>query len=535
MNFVLMVWTIVLLGGILATEVEFSVQGPSILPTDSNNFVHSLYCPEVDSVLKNRSQELFVFGVASGDPTTESVWLWTALNPNAFGSLPTNIGSPGADSVRVNWMVSTDSSMEAILQKGQTWALRNQAYTVKIKVDGLPNSTRLFYRFSLGSQNSIRGRTRTFGPGMKSIRLGVVSCSNLEWGYFNAYRTLARMNDVDAVLHLGDYIYEYEPKRYGNQDFVRKNWPAHEIITLSDYRSRYAQYHLDPDLQALRSQHPLITVWDDHEIANDAHVVGAQNHQPAEGSWEQRKKIAIQAYFEAIPITDHPDFKIRRTLSLGPLADLCMLDGRLEGRSAQARNAKDSSRLDSNRTMLGHDQRDWLLAKIHKSQARWKIIGNQVIFSAYDYPPKLTQYSKSMDMWEGYPVERNYLLNQWFKDQERNLLILTGDVHATFAMDLRSNIRDSQTSLGAEWVTPSITSASLDEYQPRYKVRIIEKWFRSKGLNPHLSYLNFRDHGFMVVNLTHKEAQCTWYYEKDILKNKPKITKTVTRSLRHRP
>jgi alkaline phosphatase D len=495
----------------------------------------TLYCTEVDSVLRKRSEQPFVFGVASGDPSTREVWIWTALNPYAPGLQ--GAGNPASDQeVGCTWEIATDSLFQKVVRQGSASTNAGIAYTIKVKVDELPEATRLYYRFVWNGKISPTGRTRTFGAAMNQIALGVASCSNLEWGYFNAYRTLAQMDEVDAVLHLGDYIYEYEPNRYGKKDFVRKNWPAREIISLQDYRSRYAQYHLDADLQEMRRRHPLITIWDDHEIANDAHVTGAQNHQDStEGPSELRKKAALQAYFEALPVADHPGFRIRRSLSLGPLADLCLLDGRLEGRSPQVRNGQDSLRQDSLRTMLGEAQRTWLTEQIRKSKARWKLIGNQVIFSAYDYPPQMTRYSKSMDMWEGYPVERGLLLDTWARDKERNLVVLTGDVHATFAMDLRQNHRDAATALGVEWVTPSITSASLDEYQPRYKVRIIEHWFKKGGLNPHLRYLNFRDHGFMVVRLTQDEARCTWYYEKNILKSHPKTAKTVTRTQRHQP
>jgi alkaline phosphatase D len=482
----------------------------------------SYYCPEINQIISS-NPSAFPFGVASGDPQANSVIIWTAINPFKIGS-----------SNLVEWEIAKDEKFISIIQKKNLEIQNSSGYTVKINVGELESGTRYYYRFKYNNQYSPTGITKTLDLNPGKIKLAVVSCSNFEWGYFNAYKSISEIEDLDMVIHLGDYIYEYEQGKYASKKLKdRKHLPNKEIVTLEDYRSRYAQYRLDPDLQELHRRLPFVSIWDDHEIANDTYADGAQNHQENEGTWENRKLNSQQAYFEWLPIQDQSERKIRRKFSFGPLADLYMLDGRLEGRSKQVNSKDDPLLFDSSRTMLGKNQRDWLIEEVSNSKARWKIIGNQVIFSNYDYPQKLTLYSKSMDMWEGYPYERNLILNTWVRNDVRDLIILTGDVHAAFSMDLRQNIANSNTSIGREWVTTSITSASLNEYVPTWKTRIIENWFTQKGLNPHLDYLNFRDHGFLLVTLNQDKAIAEWHFEKNILKKKAKTSKNVRRELKH--
>jgi len=481
----------------------------------------SLYCTEIRDELA-RNGQMFAFGVASGDPTPHSLWIWTVLNPYSH--------TPIGETVNVRWEVALDPSFRNMYRNGVLATDAGQGYSCKQRLDSLPGGTRLYYRFVANRDTSPVGHTRTLPQDPQQLRIAVASCSNWEWGYFNAYRSMAQLPELDLVLHLGDYIYEYEPGRYGNKKLPRKHLPTNEIVLQSDYRSRYAQYHLDPDLQELRRLVPLVSVWDDHEIANDTWRDGAQNHQDStEGSFADRQLRARKAYFEWMPVEPNAWKGVRRSLSLGSMADLFLLDGRLEGRSLQLKSADDPKLYDSSRSMLGAAQRDWLLQQMNASTARWELIGNQVMFSAYDYPPKLTRYTKNTDMWEGYPVERDSLLRSWWRSGERNLVVLTGDVHASFAMDLRVNYRDPSTTLGVEWVTPSITSASLDEYQKRWKVRLVERWFRKGDMNPHLKLLNFRDHGFMLVELKCDQAQATWMYEKNILKPRARVSKRLVR------
>jgi alkaline phosphatase D len=383
----------------------------------------SLYCKEIDSTL-SVSKSYFPFGVASGDPQYHSVVLWTCVYPRIEGD------------VNVDWELSTDTLFRNILLQGTVQAKRDQGYTIKVVPNALQPGLKYFYRFRYKSQYSAIGRTRTAPQSPEKLSFGIVSCSSISWGYYNAYAALARERDLQAVIHLGDYIYEYGAEKYFNPKLNRRPLPKHEIVSLQDYRSRYAHYRLDPDLQEVHRLHPFITVWDDHEIANDAYKDGAQNHQAeTEGLWEQRKSTARRVYFEWLPIREHEQYDIRRNFSFGGLASLFMLDGRLEGRTKQLPALTDSSLNDTSRTMLGKQQADWLIESVVHAEAKWKLIGNQVIFSEYKIPPKLGSYSKSTDMWNGYPVERSRILSAFQSDSVDGVIILTGDVHCSFSFD----------------------------------------------------------------------------------------------------
>jgi alkaline phosphatase D len=428
----------------------------------------------------------------------------------------------------VSWILARDTQLTNVVAYGNVRAEAAHSYCVKVKVEGLQPGTTYYYRFGMRNSPSEIGRTRTAATTSNNLKFAVVSCSSYEWGYFNAYRAIAHEKNVQAVIHLGDYIYEYEAGKYRRKNLPRKPFPNAELVRLQDYRSRYAQYHLDPDLQEVHRLHPFICIWDDHELANDVHQSGAQNHQPEkEGDWNARSMAARQAYFEWIPLEDQPDYRIRRHFTFGNLASLSMLDGRLEGRSKQVSSANDPARYDTTRHMLGQEQAEWLLAQTSNPDIRWKLIGNQVIFTPYEYPAKFTTYSKSMDMWEGYPVERDRILRAWHQNHQKNLIVLTGDVHCSFAFDLRQNPSDPQSSVGVEWVTPSISSSNLNEYTKTWKTRIAERWFRDPELNPHLNAINMRDHGYLLVELTPTQAKSTWKLMKNIQKPGKKVKKTI--------
>lgn len=479
-----------------------------------------IYCDEINEVLKTAGS--FPFGVASGDPTSSSVVLWTALNPYKI-----------AGDMKVEIQVAEKADFSELAYSGIVSVEAMTGYTVKQNVEKLEAGKNYYYRFIHAGVNSEIGRTRTIGENLESLKMAVVSCSNYEWGYFNAYGSIAAIEDLDFVMHLGDYIYEHEPSRYGSKKMARKHLPAKEIIELADYRSRYAQYRLDPQLKELHRVVPFIAVWDDHEIANDAYKDGAQNHQENEGTWQQRVKNARQAYFEWMPLHNNAELTVQRSFHFGDFADLFMLDGRLKGRTKQAQSLDDPQRADSARTMLGSEQREWLNREVSNSNARWKLIGNQVIFNTFNLPPQLAKFGKSMDMWEGYPYERDWLLAQWHSQGKKDIIIFTGDVHASFSMELRYDFRDEKTGMGAEWVTPSVTSASLNEYIPTWKARIAERKLSARKINPHLKYVNFRDHGFMLIELTQNEAVAKWYLENDILKEGPKSKRKFTSRLVH--
>ncbi|MEO0875860.1 MAG: alkaline phosphatase D family protein, partial [Bacteroidota bacterium] len=382
----------------------------------------------------------FFHGVASGDPTASSVMIWTRVTPE----------EPGP--VTVTYQVATSLAFDNIVADGEVTTDEDRDYTVKVDVSGLAAGSTYYYYFTALDGNSLVGRAKTTPEGgVDHLRFGVASCSNYEGGYFNAYGALAERNDLDAVLHLGDYIYEYGPGVYGLNLPERVNEPGNEILSVSDYRTRYSLYRLDPDLIRLHQQHTVISVWDDHESANDSYVDGAENHQPdTEGSWEERRNISKQVYFEWMPMRDNADQSIYRTFSYGDLCDLIMLDTRLEGRVEPPANFDDVD--EPVRTIISETQFDWLIDNLRNSEAQWKVLGNQVLFStfnvgfaagAFDGVPDPTNIDSVrvaentfIDNWESYPTQRNAVIDSLRELGIDNTVIVTGDSHSSWAFDV---------------------------------------------------------------------------------------------------
>ena len=457
----------------------------------------------------------FNYGVASGDPRQDRVTLWTHFQPDVV--MP----------VTVHWQVALDENMTDVVSSGTFVTHASRDYTVKVDVTGLSPATTYFYQFRVDNVTSPTGRTRTAPEGdIDQARFAVVSCSSYAHGYFNVYRALAGRDDLDAILHLGDYLYEYAQDAYGEASLrgERGLAPAHEIVSLSDYRRRHALYKLDDDLQAVHRRHPFITVWDDHEFANDAWLNGAENHDDSEGDWQTRMAAAKKAYFEWMPIRENFDDSITRTLSYGNLVDLLMLDTRIEGRVVQpAGSDKQAEAKDSNRTLLGFEQEAWLYTKLKNSTARWKLLGQQVMM-AQRYFIDLPDHfgggaSLWLDSWDGYAANRDRLLATIRDNRIDNVVVLTGDVHTSFASDLSDNPYDTdhynrhsgEGSLAVEFVTPSVTS-------PGFPPVIAETGAATiMAGSPHIKYAELRQHGFMLVTCTPEMAQSDWYYVPQIL------------------
>lgn len=452
---------------------------------------------EPTAVLYDSTLKPFYHGVASGDPLHDRVIIWTRVTPE--DSLP---------SVDVQWEVSGDSNFSNILATDTLSTTPTQDYTVKVDVTGLNPDQIYYYRFIAFGKTSLVGRTKTTPVASKdSLKFAVVSCSNWEFGYFNAYSCIAGKN-VDAVLHLGDYIYEYGTGYYGDTTIGRFNLPRHEIISLQDYRTRHSQYRLDEGLREVSQMHPFITIWDDHEIANDTYAEGAQNHQPNEGDFKIRKSAAVQAYFEWLPIRE--DSKIYRTFSYGTLADLIMLDERLEGRTKQAAGLTDSTLLAETRSMLGRDQLMWLDQQLKNSTAIWKVIGNQVIFSGLD--ESFNENAKSTDNWNGYPAERKKIAESMKAKKINDIIFLTGDTHASWAFETTLDPKRYQAKdiFAVEFGTPSISSGNWDERHSLDTAKVGEQLYLK--YNPHLKYVNGIDHGYMLLTLYPQKAKAEWYY-----------------------
>jgi alkaline phosphatase D len=351
----------------------------------------------------------FAYGVASGDPLADRVVLWTHARVEDSNT-----------AVPLDWQVATDAAFTSVVSSGKVDALEANGFTAKVDAAGLRAGTTYFYRFrdALGTSSTV-GVTRTLpAAGAASVKLAVFSCSLYSEGFFNSYADAARSDALYAV-HLGDYIYEYgsDPAKFGNRDALalgRVVVPAADIVSLSDYRARYALYRSDASLQALHARMPWITVWDDHEFTNDAYVNGAENHNTAsQGDWNTRKAVAARAYHEWLPIRT-PDpanlLKIYRRFDFGGLLTLHMLDTRIEGRDRQYNNFGDADggyaryiagltpnasgvRPDASRRMISAEQQDWLTRGIGASTASWQFLGNQDIMARMWMPASVLQAS----------------------------------------------------------------------------------------------------------------------------------------------
>jgi alkaline phosphatase D len=428
----------------------------------------------------------FYHGVASGDPLHDRVILWTRITPIDFSSSPT-----------VSFKVALEPTFTTLVAQGNYTTNADQDFTVKVDVVGLEPNTFYYYEFEYEGSYSAVGRTKTLPIGaIDNIRLAVVSCANLEAGYFNVYQAINERNDVDAVLMLGDYIYEYETGGYSPNASIDRTWePAEEIVDLSEYRLRYSTYHMDYALRNLHQNFPWICIWDDHETANDAFKDGAQNHSAGEGDWQLRKENGKKAFFEWLPIRPkvQGNTQIFRSFEFGNLADVIMLDTRLEGRDEQV-DAGSSLINDTSRTILGQEQFAWLKDELSNSTQTWKVLGNQVMMG------KISVLGSPLntDGWDGYPAERQRLYSHIQDNVISNFVVATGDIHTSWAMELKNG----SSPVGVEFVTPSVTSPG---------VPINVGGFLSFE-NPHLKYVELTKKGFVILDITPEKIQSDWYY-----------------------
>ena len=506
----------------------------------------------------------FDHGIASGDPLADRVVVWTRVTPQA-----------SQRKVRVRVEVASDEQFRSLVHSSVETAAAENDYTVKIDVGGLSAGAVYYYRFRSGEAVSAVGRTRTLPRGdVNSVRLAVFSCANYpvsHGGYFNVYGHAAETADVDAVVHLGDYIYEYgraSDSGTGDSKETDRDFPPYsdkEILTLDDYRRRYALYRTDPQLQALHAAHPFITVWDDHEVANDAYVSGARNHDESEGSFEARKASALQAYYEWMPVRSENNSdsgRIYRSFSFGNLVELLMLDTRLTGRDKQLsyedyldpdtgfdgrRFREDISSPD--RTLLGKDQLAWLRGKLAGSAAAWQVLGQQILMGRMNIPAEIiprmgdrtpevaslvdeltdikarllredasvsederkrvnTVLPYNLDAWDGYPAEREAVLGAAY-GADRNLVVLAGDTHNGWA----NNLKDAMgNQVGVEFATPSVSSGGLETYLKLDPEQAGEFARDLQVLVDDLVYSNTKDRGYMIVSFTAKKAQSQWIY-----------------------
>jgi alkaline phosphatase D len=458
----------------------------------------------------------FLHGVASGDPLPDRTILWTRVTPTKEAAP----GSGKGPNVTVRWEVAEDRGFSKVVRSGAVRTGPAVDHTVKLDVGGLAPDTEYFYRFRAHGAKSPTGRTKTAAsPTAENagLRFGVVSCSNYEGGYFTAYRYLAEREDLDLVLHLGDYIYEYAPGGYGpGPDIDRVHEPDHEIVSLADYRIRHALYKTDPDLQALHAHNPFITIWDDHEVANNTYKDGAENHQPEEeGDYIKRRNDAYRAYFEWMPIRELSDpNRSFRDFQFGNLVDLHMLDLR-QYRDQEASSGQDPAKDDAARTITGDKQMDWLLGGLEDRRARWRIVGNQVMFMPWETGP---DQPFNVDAWDGYRPDRQQVLQHLVDNEIDNVVFLTGDIHSSWAADvpLDPDTYPASPSVCTELVCTSVTSDNLDDIvgsPPRSSSLAVEEAI--KATNRHIKEVEFDSHGYSVVDVSRERLQMDWYYISD--------------------
>ncbi|KGN30764.1 hypothetical protein N802_06035 [Knoellia sinensis KCTC 19936] len=507
---------------------------------------------------------VFGYGVASGDPTADAVVIWTRATPppRRKGDPVAAPGSGLGASIPVRWQVSRNSRFTQVVAHGMVMTSAASDHTVKVDVAGLDAYTRYYYRFqSLGEFSPI-GRTQTAGDiegETHALRMALVSCSNYTGGFFNAYRSIAERDDLDFVLHVGDYLYEYGngADRYGPDSLVgvRDSQPATETIDLEGYRLRHALHKADADLQAAHRQHPWITIFDDHEVANNAWASGAGNHQGSEGDYLARRDQAMQAYLEWMPFrlpdqsqsTPHRGTRFFRRFTFGDLGDLSIVETRqnrsapitvpgvpFEGRVPIGVNpAIDGALAHPGRHLPEPEQLDWMKDGIAEQGRRWHLFGNQVMVSPVLYPgavlgaPGLTFVNA--DQWDGYTADRTNLLTHAAAQPSAvagDLVVLTGDIHASFACDLpvaASPGSPSYTSAGVEFTCPSVSSDGFFEVlggmpqlagQPPEVVAAATRQAigAAQQLNPWLRYVDGIGHGYALVDVTPERVQVDYHH-----------------------
>ena len=506
----------------------------------------------------------FLHGVASGDPLKDKVILWTRLTPNDVSLR-----------LEVIWEIALDQKFSQLVNFGKVQTAQAQDFTVKVDANKLRSNQRYYYRFRYGNIISPIGQTKTLPETSNTVSFAVCSCSNYPAGYFHVYQEIAKQ-DVDVVIHLGDYIYEYGKDGYATEDAAKLGRELaldnnKEMMTLDDYRKRYALYRKDIDLQTVHQRHPFIVIWDDHELANDTWKDGAENHTEEtegnknEGKFIERKIAALQAYFEWMPIrpvSDNDHLNIYRQFNFGTLVQLTMLDTRVLARDRQLDYADYMTAQGMNfqrfqedlnhpmRTLMGSTQLQWLQAQLEQSTATWNVLGQQVLMSKMLIPeelllplsqmdvvalnqkipelvtlkmralqgdPSLTEIEKArltlvapynLDAWDGYAAEREALYAT-LRKVDKKVVVLAGDTHNAWASDLYNQ---SGVHVGLELATSSVSSPGLEKYLniPLAQLQQFELAF--KTLIDELNYCNLNQRGYLTVHFTAQQMQANWVF-----------------------
>jgi alkaline phosphatase D len=501
----------------------------------------------------------FSHGVASGEPSANSVLLWTRF-----------VSAAGEAKLRAE--IATDVRFRKVVSCGEVFATAQRDHIAKVTLGGLKPGRGYFYRFIAPDGTiSPTGRTRTLPAGkVDRYRMAVFSCSNLPFGWFNAYAHAAQMGDFDLSLHLGDYIYEYQRGNYpAAKDAIANRLiePANEIVSLADYRLRYASYRADPDLQAIHAAAPMIAMWDDHEFANDAYADGAQNHQPNEGVWAERKQMAEQAYREWMPVRDLDNEQRQTAYRIGDLAELFVTESRIGARSKQPtwtippgvddaaamaalKAFRDGAWGDPGRTMLGTAQERWLAEGFRASQARWNVWAQQTIVGTTRQPEDAAKWlapdalpfvrervqrgalaakagiPSNMDAWDGYPAARGRALSA-AQASKADLIVLTGDTHNAWAFDLAHDNKPAGIEFAGQGVTSPGLESAFTGATPATVANAITQ------ANPGLKWTDTSRRGYMVVELTPARASSEWRFVETITERSAKLSGIHRMSSKH--
>jgi alkaline phosphatase D len=458
----------------------------------------------------------FSLGVASGDPLPDSIVLWTRLAPE-----PLNGGGMPQVNVPVQWQIATDENMRRVVLRGTAIATPELAHSVRVVVGGLQPNRWYWYQFKAGNEVSPIARTRTapaLGTPINQLNFAFVSCQDWQNGYFSAYKRLSEEN-LDFVVHLGDYIYEYGPQPGGPR---QHNSP--EIVTLADYRNRHALYKTDPNLQAAHAAFPWIVTWDDHEVENNyANSIPEENQNPQ--AFLIRRANAYKAYYEHMPLRQFslpngPNMQLYRRLTFGNLAEFNILDTRqyrtdqpcgddLKPRCAEAFNPA--------ATMTGQQQEQWLQQGLNQSQVRWNVIAQQTMLAEYDFDARSGIDVFNMDQWDGYVAERNRLLSFLQQRRPSNPIVITGDIHSSWVHDLKADFSNpSSPTVGTEFVGTSISSDFPAQFIPPVQAALVD--------NPHTKFFDGANRGYVRCTITRDRWQSDYRVVSSILDPNAPVT-----------
>ncbi|MFM1801225.1 MAG: Alkaline phosphatase, partial [Planctomycetota bacterium] len=463
----------------------------------------------------------FALGVASGDPTSGGVVLWTRLAPKPlepFGGMP-------ADMIHVSWVIAEDEQLTKIVKKGQTLATPQLGHSVHVEVEGLKPGHPYFYQFRSGEAVSPIGRTRTMPAGdslPESFKFAFASCQHYEHGYFTAYQDMLEQNP-DMVIHLGDYIYEYK----GQDKKVRKHL-GEEIQSLDDYRIRHSQYRLDTHLNKMHASCPWLVTWDDHEFDNNCAggISEELNADPVE--YLKRRANAYQAYYEMMPLRRRslpkgPDMTLYRTIRCGQLAEFYVLDTR-QYRTDQPNGDRkspvnDDARRPSN-SLLGSQQGGWLRSQMLQSKGIWNVLAQQVMMGVVNVS-RTEEAGYSMDQWPGYFAEREEIMRFLNTRRVSNPVVLTGDIHSNWVNDLRMDDLNPETPVVAtEFVGTSISSGGDGSASVPYLDLL-------KSRNPGVKYHGIQ-RGYVLCTLTPEVWQSDYRVVEKVTVENAAVTKNAS-------